>query len=134
MKYVIIKNCILVSILFFLPTLALAQFTGEKSDPSTTTVEEFKNQVDIGSSEGLLDLALTVEKADDKNYVFKGNITKKVEDDIYQFKDKTGTINVKIKDFDGIVVGPKDKVYLYGEADYDDGELIFEVDKIKLVE
>jgi uncharacterized protein (TIGR00156 family) len=116
-----------------IPTIVSAQFTGETSNGTVTTVEEFKKQVDIGSSTGLLDAALRIEKMDDKDFIMEGNIVGGADDNLYEFKDSTGTLMVKITDFDGIKVGPETRVRLFGEADYDDGILFLEVDKLELV-
>ncbi len=62
----------------------------------------------------------------------EGNIIAELGNDIYQFKDETGSINVKIDDFGGVKVAPEDRVRLFGEADYDDGGLILEVDRLEL--
>jgi len=124
----------LIYILSIWPVVTKAQFTGGKTDVEITTVQEFRDQLKVGDSEGLLELAESVAKADDKTFILEGNVMAQIKDNLYEFKDKTGTLPVKINDFNGVKVGPENKVRLHGEADYDDGDLRLDVDKLELVE
>ena len=126
-------NIALLGILICLPVLTSAQFTGGSSEGSVTTVQELKEQAGLDSSGGLLALAAAAEKLDDKTFVMEGNIVTQVEDNVYQFKDETGSINVEIRDFGGVKVAPEDRVRLFGEADLEESGLILEVDRLELV-
>ncbi len=126
-------NIALLGILICLPVLTSAQFTGGSSEGSVTTVQELKEQAGLDSSGGLLALAAAAEKLDDKTFVMEGNIVTQVEDNVYQFKDETGSINVEIRDFGGVKVAPADRVRLFGEADLEESGLILEVDRLELV-
>lgn len=57
--------------------------------------------------------------ADDSYVTLKGNITAKLGDEKYSFKDATGTITVEIDDdnWDGLTIKPGDTVILEGEVD-----------------
>ncbi|MDH8131763.1 OB fold stress tolerance protein YgiW, partial [Klebsiella pneumoniae] len=67
----------------------------------------------------------TVESAkslrDDTWVTLRGNIVERISDDLYVFKDASGTINVDIdhKRWNGVTVTPKDTVEIQGEVDKD---------------
>ena len=124
---------LLLVILIGVPALALAQFEGGDSQ-KTTTVQEFKAQGELSKSKKFMDRAATAAKTFGKFFVLEGNLVTQVESNLYQFKDETGSINVKIKDFGGVKVEPDDRVRLFGEADYDGKELILEVDRLEVVD
>jgi uncharacterized protein (TIGR00156 family) len=120
-------------VLICFPALAPAEFEGGDNQ-KITTVQEFKKQGDVNTSKKIVDRAATAAKTVDKFFVLEGNIVTQVESNLYQFKDETGSVNVKIKDFGGVKVEPDDRVRLFGEAEYDGTELILEVDQLKLVD
>lgn len=78
----------------------------------------------------------TVEQAksmkDNAWVTLRGNIIERVSDDLYTFKDSTGTINVDIdhKRWRGITVSPQDVVELQGEVDKDWGSVEIDVKQI----
>ena len=129
-------NTLLVA-LICIPGLATAGFKGGSSKGSVTTVQEFKNQCALksegGGLSGLIDAGVDAAKCDDRNFTLEGNIVEQLGNDVYKFKDATGTIYVEINDWGGVDVGPKDLVRLYGEADYEESGLILEVDRVELV-
>ena len=59
------------------------------------------------------------------------SLSKKLGPKRFHFVDGTGSIVVEIDDFGGVKVGPQDPVRLTGEADYRDGELLLEVNKLE---
>ena len=130
------KKIVLVMIVaLFVSVTASAQFTGGSSKGSIITVQKFKNECSLDSSgeEGILGGLIDAAKCDDRNFVMEGNIVAEIDDNIYEFKDKTGSIHVEVDDFRGVKVGPEDLVRLFGEADYDEGGLILEVERLELV-
>ncbi len=61
-----------------------------------------------------------VENLPDETYVtMQGNITSQVGHEKYMFKDETGTLKIEIDDDDwnGLVVGPEDRIQIQGEVD-----------------
>ena len=123
----------LISVLICIPVFAFAQLEAGDSQ-KITTVQEFKAQGDLSTQKKFMDRAATAAKAFGKFFVLEGNIISQVESNLYQFKDETGSVNVKIKDFGGVKVKPDDQVRLFGEAKYDGKELILEVDRLEVVD
>ncbi len=74
----------------------------------------------------------TVESAkslkDDAWVKLRGNITERLSDDRYTFRDETGTVNVEIdhKRWNGVTVTPQDKVEIQGKVDKEWND--FEID------
>ena len=91
--------------LMVLPLLSTAAFatgyTGPGATPQVTTV------------------AAALEAADDTHVVLEGQIVKRLQDELYEFKDATGTIQVEIDDEDlpQVAFDDKTKVKLTGEVD-----------------
>ena len=137
MKIMNFRFIVLLVGLICLPGLAVADFKGGSGKGSITTVQEFKNQCNLSSPEGglsgVIDMAVKTGKCADKKFILEGNIVAQLGGNDYQFKDKTGSINVEINDFGGIDVTPENLVRLVGEADYEDSDLILEVERIELV-
>ncbi|QMI03901.1 YgiW/YdeI family stress tolerance OB fold protein [Citrobacter sp. RHB25-C09] len=81
----------------------------------------------------------TVESAkslrDDTWVTLRGNIVERISDDLYLFKDSTGTINVDIdhKRWNGVTVTPQDTVEIQGEVDKDWNSVEIDVKQIKKV-
>jgi len=132
-----IKKILLAALLLFIPSIALAQFeSGESEDKGTvTTIEELKNKGDLGKSDGLLDMVERGAKTDDRFVIMEGYILERIEGDAYEFKDETGTIYIEIPEeaFGGVKVTPKDLIRVYGETDYEDAQLVVEIDRLELV-
>lgn len=78
----------------------------------------------------------TVEQAkslrDDSWVILEGNIVRKVGDELYEFRDRTGSINVDIddKDWRGLTVSPQDRVRIEGEVDKDWNSVEIDVKRI----
>ena len=115
-----------------------AEFKGP-SEGGTTTVQDFQQQCDLETSgsggllSDMLETAVEGAKCDDLKFVVQGNIVSKVSDDLYKFKDPTGSITVEIDDWNGVDAGPDDVVRLSGEADYEETGLVLDVDQVELV-
>lgn len=79
----------------------------------------------------------TVEEAktlpDDTPVVLRGYIVQHVRSDHYTFQDDTGSITVEIDDdeWNGVIVGPADRVEIHGEVDRDLMSLEIEVEYIR---
>lgn len=105
------------------PVLAAQQ--GGFSGPSATQTQSGGFQGPNGSS-------TTVESAkslrDDTWVTLRGNIVERISDDLYLFKDATGTINVDIdhKRWNGVTVSPQDRVEIQGKVDKEWND--FEID------
>lgn len=82
----------------------------------------------VDNNANLTTAAKVKEMKDDSWVKLRGNITERVSDDRYNFRDESGTVVVEIdhKRWNGVTVGPQDKVELQGKVDKDWNE--FEVD------
>jgi len=120
------------------PASSWADFKGP-SEGGTTTVQDFQKQCDLKTSGGggllgdMLETAVEGAKCDDLEFVIQGNIVSKVSDNIYKFKDSTGSVTVEIDDWNGVDAGPDDVVRLSGEADYEETGLVLDVEQVELV-
>lgn len=72
---------------------------------------------------------------DDTWVTLRGNIVERVSDDLYIFKDSSGTVNVDIdhKRWNGQVITPQDKVEIHGEVDKDWNSVEIDVKQIRKV-
>ena len=110
----------------------LAAQQGGFSGPSATQTQSGGFQGPNGSS-------TTVESAkslrDDTWVTLRGNIVERISDDLYVFKDATGTINVDIdhKRWNGVTVTPQDTVEIQGEVDKDWNSVEIDVKQITKV-
>ena len=80
---------------------------------------------------GLVETAVEAAKKNSSNFVFVGYIVGSAGGSMYEFKDDSGQGLVEISDFGGLNVGPQDKVWLKGGAEYNNGVLYLQVDQIK---
>lgn len=107
--------------LMVLPLLSTAAFatgyTGPGATPQVTTVSAAQ------------------QAADDTHVVLEGQIVKRLQDELYEFKDATGTIQVEIDDEDwpNQTVSEKAKVRLTGEVDKDLDNREIDVDRVELI-
>ncbi len=105
---------------------------GRFSGPSAT-------QSQAGGFQGPNGSVTTVESAkslrDDTWVTLRGNIVERISDDLYVFKDASGTINVDIdhKRWNGVTVTPKDTVEIQGEVDKDWNSVEIDVKQIRKV-
>lgn len=112
------------------PVLAAQQ--GGFSGPTAT-------QSQTGGFVGPNGSSTTVESAkslrDDTWVTLRGNIVERISDDLYLFKDATGTVNVDIdhKRWNGVTVGPQDLVEIQGEVDKDWNSVEIDVKQITKV-
>ena len=114
-----------------MPVLAAGQggFTG----PSTTTTTQAGGFT--GPSGAVTTVANAKSLRDDTWVTLRGNIVERISDDLYVFKDASGTINVDIdhKRWNGVTVTPKDTVEIQGEVDKDWNSVEIDVKQIRKV-
>lgn len=112
------------------PVLAAQQ--GGFSGPTAT-------QSQSGGFVGPNGSSTTVESAkslrDDTWVTLRGNIVERISDDLYLFKDATGTVNVDIdhKRWNGVTVTPQDVVEIQGEVDKDWNSVEIDVKQVTKV-
>ncbi|MBA8196473.1 YgiW/YdeI family stress tolerance OB fold protein [Citrobacter freundii] len=112
------------------PVLAAQQ--GGFSGPTAT-------QSQAGGFMGPNGSSTTVESAkslrDDTWVTLRGNIVERISDDLYLFKDASGTVNVDIdhKRWNGLTVTPQDVVEIQGEVDKDWNSVEIDVKQITKV-
>ncbi|HIF3242318.1 TPA: YgiW/YdeI family stress tolerance OB fold protein [Salmonella enterica] len=113
------KLAAIVAVMALCSTPVLAAQQGGFSGPngSSTTVESAKSL------------------RDDAWVTLRGNIVERISDDLYVFKDATGTINVDIdhKRWNGLTVTPQDTVEIQGEVDKDWNSVEIDVKQISKV-
>lgn len=126
------KLAAMVAIMALCSAPVLAAQQGGFSGPSATQTQSGGFQGPNGSS-------TTVESAkslrDDTWVTLRGNIVERISDDLYLFKDATGTINVDIdhKRWNGVTVTPQDTVEIQGEVDKDWNSVEIDVKQINKV-
>jgi len=120
--------------------MALAGFSGgSSSGGATDTIESFRDECGLDNSRGglsgLIDMGVSGAKCDDRRFVLRGSIVSQIRRNDYVFKDDSGTVTVEITkgDFGGRDITPDNVIKIFGEADYDDGELILEVSRLEVV-
>ncbi|ERI53567.1 stress-induced protein YgiW [Pseudomonas sp. EGD-AK9] len=107
--------------LLVLPLLSSAAFatgyTGPGATPQVTSV------------------SAALQAADDTQVVLEGQIVKRLQDELYEFKDASGTIQVEIDDEDwpNQTVSETAKVRLTGEVDKDFNSREIDVDRVELI-
>ena len=126
------KLAAMVAIMALCSAPVLAAQQGGFSGPSAT-------QTQSGGFLGPNGSSTTVESAkslrDDTWVTLRGNIVERISDDLYLFKDATGTINVDIdhKRWNGVTVTPQDTVEIQGEVDKDWNSVEIDVKQISKV-
>ena len=126
------KFAAVIAVMALCSTPVMAAEQGGFSGPSTT-------QSQAGGFQGPNGSVTTVESAkslrDDTWVTLRGNIVERISDDLYVFKDASGTINVDIdhKRWNGVTVTPKDTVEIQGEVDKDWNSVEIVVKQIRKV-
>ena len=113
------------------PVLAAQQ--GGFSGPTTTTQSQSGGVV--GPNGSITTGASAKSLRDDAWVTLRGNIVERISDDLYVFKDATGTVNVDIdhKRWNGVTVTPQDVVEIQGEVDKDWNSVEIDVKQISKV-
>ncbi len=83
----------------------------------------------------ILTVSEAVRLRDDSYVTLRGNIIKRISNEKYMFKDSTGTIVVKIKDYKwmGQKIDANDEVEISGEIDKDFASVKLEVNSIRKI-
>ncbi|QXB21370.1 YgiW/YdeI family stress tolerance OB fold protein [Lelliottia amnigena] len=98
-------------------------FNGPSATPAQTQQGGF-----VDNDANLTTAAKVKDQKDDSWVKLRGNITERLSDDRYLFRDTTGTVNVEIdhKRWNGQTISPQDKVEIQGKVDKEWNE--FEID------
>ena len=106
---------------------------GGFSGPTTTTQSQNGGFVGPNGSSATVESAKSLR--DDTWVTLRGNIVERISDDLYVFKDATGTVNVDIdhKRWNGVTVTPQDVVEIQGEVDKDWNSVEIDVKQITKV-
>ena len=112
---------------------AFAATQGGFSGPSTTTTTQTGGFV--GPNGTVTTAANAKTMRDDTWVTLRGNIIERVSDDLYIFKDASGTVNVDIdhKRWNGQTITPQDVVEIQGEVDKDWNSVEIDVKQIRKV-
>lgn len=80
-------------------------------------------------------VAQAIQMRDDSKVTLRGYIIQHLGKDKYLFEDSTGKVTVEIDDdnWQGLTVGAKDLVEIYGEVDKDWNSVEIDVDRIRKV-
>lgn len=112
---------------------AFAANQGGFSGPTSTTTSQTGGFV---GPNGTVTTAANAKKMRDDTWVtLRGNIIERVSDDLYIFKDSSGTVNVDIdhKRWNGQTITPQDVVEIQGEVDKDWNSVEIDVKQIRKV-
>lgn len=114
---------------------AFAANQGGFSGPSTTQTQQTQAGGFIGPNGSASTVANAKSLRDDTWVTLRGNITERISDDLYVFKDASGVINVDIdhKRWNGLTVGPQDTVEIQGEVDKDWNSVEIDVKQIRKI-
>lgn len=88
-----------------------------------------------GATTQVTTVAAALEAADDTPVVLQGQIVKRLQDELYEFKDASGTINVEIDDehWPAQAISETATVKLSGEVDHDLTSREIDVEHLELV-
>ena len=127
------KLAAIAAILALASAPAFAATQGGFSGPSTTTTTQAGGFV--GPNGTVTTAANAKTMRDDTWVTLRGNIIERVSDDLYIFKDASGTVNVDIdhKRWNGQTITPQDVVEIQGEVDKDWNSVEIDVKQIRKV-
>ncbi|HZX16919.1 MAG TPA: NirD/YgiW/YdeI family stress tolerance protein [Pseudomonas sp.] len=88
-----------------------------------------------GATTQVTTVAAALDAADDTPVVLQGQIVKRLQDELYEFKDASGTINVEIDDehWPAQAISEKATVKISGEVDRDLTSREIDVEYLELV-
>jgi uncharacterized protein (TIGR00156 family) len=88
-----------------------------------------------GATAQVTSVAAALNASDDTPVLLQGQIVKRLQDELYEFKDASGTINVEIDDEDWPAQAVSDSVTvrLTGEVDHDLSSREIDVESLELV-
>ena len=127
------KIAAIAAILALASAPAFAATQGGFSGPSSTTTTQAGGFVGPNGTVTTASNAKTMR--DDTWVTLRGNIIERVSDDLYIFKDASGTVNVDIdhKRWNGQTITPQDVVEIQGEVDKDWNSVEIDVKQIRKV-
>ena len=130
------KKFAAIAAIMMMTTAPLFAAEGGFNGPTATTAKTQTQQGGFIDNDANLTTALKVKEMKDDSWVkLRGNITQRLSDDRYTFRDETGTVNVEIdhKRWNGVTVTPKDTVEIQGEVDKDWNSVEIDVKQIRKV-
>lgn len=103
--------------------------------PLFSTVALAAGYTGPGAATQVTTVAAALQAADDTPVVLEGQIVKRLQDELYEFKDASGTIQVEIDDEDWPpqAISETAKVKLTGEVDRDLNSREIDVDRVEQV-
>ena len=114
---------------------AFAANQGGFSGPSSASTQQTQSGGFVGPNGSSTTVASAKSLRDDTWVTLRGNIIERISDDLYVFKDASGTINVDIdhKRWQGVTVTPQDTVEIQGKVDKDWNSVEIDVKQIRKV-
>lgn len=123
------KKFAAITAIMMMTTAPVFAAQGGFNGPSATPAQTQTQQGGFVDNDANLTTAAKVKDQKDDSWVkLRGNITERLSDDRYLFRDTTGTVNVEIdhKRWNGQTITPQDKVEIQGKVDKEWNE--FEID------
>ncbi|RAU36507.1 YgiW/YdeI family stress tolerance OB fold protein [Enterobacter sp. RIT418] len=123
------KKYAAIAAIMMMTTAPVFAAQGGFNGPSATAAPTQTQQGGFVDNDANLTTAVKAKDLPDDRWVkLRGNITERLSDDRYTFRDETGTVVVEIdhKRWNGVTVSPQDKLELQGKVDKDWNE--FEID------
>ena len=110
-------------------------FSGPGANQNQTQTQQTQAGGFVGPNGSSTTVANAKSLRDDTWVTLRGNITERISDDLYVFKDASGTVNVDIdhKRWNGQTVTPQDTVEIQGEVDKDWNSVEIDVKQIRKV-
>jgi len=123
------KKFAAITAIMMMTTAPVFAAEGGFNGPSATPAQTQTQQGGFVDNNANLTTAAKVKDQKDDSWVkLRGNITERLSDDRYLFRDTTGTVNVEIdhKRWKGQTITPQDQVEIQGKVDKEWNE--FEID------
>lgn len=123
------KKFAAITAIMMMTTAPVFAAEGGFNGPSATPAQTQTQQGGFVDNNANLTTAAKVKDQKDDSWVkLRGNITERLSDDRYLFRDTTGTVNVEIdhKRWNGQTITPQDQVEIQGKVDKEWNE--FEID------
>ncbi|CAM7922884.1 TIGR00156 family protein [Lelliottia nimipressuralis] len=123
------KKLAAITAIMMMTTAPVFAAEGGFNGPSATPAQTQTQQGGFVDNNANLTTAAKVKDQKDDSWVkLRGNITERLSDDRYLFRDTTGTVNVEIdhKRWNGQTITPQDQVEIQGKVDKEWNE--FEID------
>lgn len=130
------KKFAAIAAIMMMTTAPVFAVQGGFNGPSATATQTQSQQGGFADHNANLTTAQKVKEMKDDSWVkLRGNITQRLSDDRYTFRDETGTVNVEIdhKRWNGVTVTPQDKVEIQGKVDKEWNEFEIDVKQINKI-